>query len=136
MSVEMTDKEKISLLEDWTNELKEALHGTIREKGYYSVTNHKWEINYSSILTKLIQETGRFCENYASDLFIQWKYRIDDRLENGTIIDGTEVFAIRENSVDNKEQYEFHKDEHRYYRAVWFLDIKINNCTIEMVLHK
>lgn len=27
-----------------------------------------FEINYSSILTKLIQECGRLCENYASDL--------------------------------------------------------------------
>ena len=32
----------------------------------------KWEINYSSILTKLIQAAGSTCESYASDLFIDW----------------------------------------------------------------
>lgn len=31
-----------------------------------------FDINYSSILTKLIQECGRLCEFYASDLFITW----------------------------------------------------------------
>ena len=30
-------------------------------------------INYSSILSELIQLAGRYCDSYASDLFIMWE---------------------------------------------------------------
>ena len=83
--------------------LKEALHGTVRAKGRRYLGNRRYEINESSILTKLIQEAGRWCENYASDLFIQWKYRIDSKIEDGTIETTREIFAFRENGVDHKE---------------------------------
>ena len=57
-------------------ELRSALAGTITETGSYNPLEGKWEINYSSILTRLIQEAGRWCEYYASDLFVQQKYSI------------------------------------------------------------
>ena len=41
-----------------------------------------WDINTSGILTQLIQDAGRYCDSYASDLFIQWKYDIEDHLLN------------------------------------------------------
>lgn len=54
---------EIKYRDEQIKDLKEELAGTKREKG-------GWRINYSSILSKLIQEAGRWCEHYASDLFI------------------------------------------------------------------
>ena len=117
-------------------ELRSALAGTITETGSYNPLEGKWEINYSSILTRLIQEAGRWCESYASDLFVQWKYKIDQKLDNGTLYTNTFVFAFRDSGVDSEEWYENHKNEHNYYRAVWFLDVFTDKGKIKMMLHK
>ena len=117
-------------------ELRSIIAGTITETGSYNPLEGKWEINTSSILTRLIQEAGRWCESYASDLFVQWKYRIDQKLDNGTLYTDTFVFAFRDSGVDSEEWYENHKNEHNYYRAVWFLDVETNEGKIKMTLHK
>ena len=117
-------------------ELRSALSGTITETGSYNPLEGKWEINYSSILTRLIQEAGRWCESYASDLFVQWKYRIDQKLDNGTLYTDTFVFAFRDGGVDHEEWYENHKNEYNYYRAIWFLDVVTDEGKIKMTLHK
>ena len=117
-------------------ELRSALSGTITETGSYNPLEGKWEINYSSILTRLIQEAGRWCEYYASDLFVQWKYSIDQKLDNGTLYTDTFVFAFRDSGVDHEEWYENHKNEYNYYRAVWFLDVVVDEGKIKMTLHK
>ena len=117
-------------------ELRSSLAGTITETGSYNPLEGKWEINYSSILTRLIQEAGRWCESYASDLFVQWKYKIDQKLDNGTLYTDTFVFAFRDSGVDSEEWYENHKNEHNYYRAVWFLDVLTDKGKIKMMLHK
>ena len=117
-------------------ELRSALSGTITETGSYNPLEGKWEINYSSILTRLIQEAGRWCEHYASDLFVQWKYEIEQKLDNGTLETDTFVFAFRDSGVDSEEWYENHKNEHNYYRAVWFLDVVVDEGKIKMTLHK
>ena len=117
-------------------ELRSIISGTITETGSYNPLEGKWEINYSSILTRLIQEAGRWCESYASDLFVQWKYGIDQKLDNGTLYTDTFVFAFRDSGVDSEEWYENHKNEHNYYRAVWFLDVVTDEGKIKMTLHK
>ena len=117
-------------------ELRSALSGTITETGSYNPLEGKWEINYSSILTRLIQEAGRWCESYASDLFVQWKYGIDQKLDNGTLYTNTFVFAFRDSGVDHEEWYENHKNERNYYRAVWYLDVLTDKGKIKMMLHK
>lgn len=127
---------EIEYRDEQIKDLREALAGTKREIGYFDQLKGKWEINYSLILTKLIQEAGRWCEYYASDLFTIWKYNFDKKLDNGTI--GTEqfVFGFRSDGVDHKEWYELHKNDVGRYRAVWFLDVTVNNGKMEMVLHK
>ena len=117
-------------------DLRSIISGTITETGSYNPLEGKWEINYSSILTRLIQEAGRWCESYASDLFVQWKYGIDQKLDNGTLYTDTFVFAFRDSGVDSEEWYENHKNEHNYYRAVWFLDVLTDKGKIKMTLHK
>ena len=117
-------------------DLRSIISGTITETGSYNPLEGKWKINYSSILTRLIQEAGRWCESYASDLFVQWKYGIDQKLDNGTLYTDTFVFAFRDSGVDSEEWYENHKNEHNYYRAVWFLDVLTDKGEIKMMLHK
>lgn len=127
-------------MEDYRDEqiknLKEALAGTKREIGCFNQLKGKWEINYSSILTKLIQEAGRWCEYYASDLFILWKYDIDKKLNDGTMNTEQFVFGFRNDGIDRKEWYKLHKNDTDRYRAVWFLDVTVNDGKMEMVLHK
>lgn len=117
-------------------ELKAIINGTITETGAYNMHLGKWEINTSSILTRLIQEAGRWCVHYASDLFVQWKYEIESKLDNGTLESDTFVFAMYRSGVHHKAWYENHKDEPNYYRAVWFLDVETNEGKIKMTLHK
>ena len=69
--------------------------------GYLSRDN-TWDINYSSQLTALIQSAGRFCEHYASDLFIDWT-GIFKRLNTEDIFtDGKYeyLFGMRDSGVD------------------------------------
>lgn len=126
-------------MEDYRDEqikdLKEALAGTKREIGHFNSLKGKWEINYSSILTKLIQEAGRWCEYYASDLFVTW-HNIDKSLDDGTIDTEQFVFGFRKDGVDHKEWYELHKNDVGRYRAVWFLDVTVNDGKMKMILHK
>lgn len=117
-------------------ELRSIVAGTITETGSYDMLKRKWEINYSSILNRLIHEAGRWCEYYASDLFIQWKYEIDNKIEDGTLESNTFVFAMYNSGVHHKEWYENHRDEPNYYRAVWFLDVETEEGKIKMTLHK
>lgn len=121
---------------------RKALCGTIEATGSLETVyardgiRHKWAVNVSDILTKLIKEVGRLCDNYASDLFIEWN-EIQKKLDNGTMCgDELYVFAIRDGGVDHEQWYENHKDEPNYYRAVWFLNVYTNDGQIKMILHK
>jgi hypothetical protein len=133
----MTEQEKWEFEnKDKTIErLQAALRGEITAHG--ELVKGKWDINYSGILTQLIQEAGRWCVRYASDLFIEWE-TLKKKLDNGDLF-GKEnefVFAFRENGVDDDSYYERHKTDEDYYRSVWFLDITVAEDTITMHLHK
>lgn len=99
------------------------------------------EINLSEIYTVLIQEAGRWCESYASDLLHdianvkaaldypdEWeKCRHFQKADNGN--DSVYFrFGFRANGVDHKEYIESAlKNEHEkyhYYRSIWELRIE------------
>jgi hypothetical protein len=134
----MTEQEKMELKlsykEEQIEELREIVAGDVKEIGCYNAQSHKWDINYSSILTKLIQEAGRWCEHYASDLFIYWS-SIVEKLDNGTMETSQYVFAFYDSGVADKNSYE-HCQNRNIYRKVWFLDVKTDDETIKMYLHK
>ena len=91
----------------------------------YSKVGH-WDINYSDILTQLIQSCGRYCKRYASDLFIDWQDVVRE-LEKGEPINETYIFGIRTDGVDHKSFYEQRKDsksKYDWYHEVWELTIK------------
>ena len=79
----------------------------------YSQDGH-WDINYSEILTRLIQSAGQYCKHYASDLFIDWN-RVVRELDKGEAINETYIFGIRDMGVDHKFYYENRKEHPEIY---------------------
>ena len=130
MSMEM------EIMKERIEELEDVLNGTIREHGSFNYAEHKFDINTSAILTKLIQEAGRWCCSYASDLFIEWKYNVDQPLANGTMTDTKLMFCFREFGVDDENAYMHNQSNYYYYRSVWTLTVKVDNGKINMVLEK
>lgn len=122
-------------------ELRKVIAGTVEAVGSWSEiytprgVEGKWDINVSSILTKLIHEVGLARKSYASDLFVSWN-EVQKKLDNGTMRSEQFVFAIRDSGVDHKEWYELHKDDRNYYLDVWFLDVETTERQIKMILHK
>lgn len=113
-------------------------------KAYYSnvieESGRDFEINYSFILTKLIQECGRLCERYASDLFITWN-RIVRELEERTMETSSYLFGIRERGVDHTEfvlsRYNNYGYQAMYeYRKIYRLDIIVEDDSIKMKLYE
>ena len=89
-----TPKTLIQTIEQYDNAMMEASH-----------EGHIMDVNASSILTKLIQDAGRFAESYASDLFILWESFMDTlkKLDKEEIFMGTVFatsFGIRRFGVD------------------------------------
>ena len=105
----------------------------------YGWWSHSWnprfDVNYSSILTKLIQEAGRWCESYASDLFIDWTSLVEkwaDRDYEG----GSYLFGFRQNGVDHLEYVlsRLNSGDSKEYRAVWRLDVEVEEDKLTMKL--
>lgn len=102
-----------------------------------------WRLNYSSILTQLIQYAGRFCESYASDLFIIWKYCVEDKLKDYNLESYSVTFGFRDSGVDHDVSTDTEKivvakhmkENIYYYRKVTKLEITIdgNNITMELI---
>lgn len=112
-------------------------------KTYYSkvieAEGRDFDINHSSILTKLIQECGRLCESYASDLFITWS-RIERELKSRTMETSAYLFGIREMGVDHTEFVlsRCNNGSRAYYeyRKIYRLDITIEDDLIRMELYE
>ena len=105
-------------------------------RGYYS---GRYEINYTGILSRLIQEAGRFCEYFASDLFIDWESVVDyiEHAEPGQ--KETFLFGFRQSGVDHKafvlSRYENNgHNAQNAYRSLWRLDIETKENDMIMTL--
>ena len=97
--------------------------------GRWSNYAGKYDVNYSTILTKLIQEAGRWCESYASDLFFDWIH-VENILSNREAKNEKLVFGFRKYGVDHLE-YSLHQlnsgCSSDYYRSIWMLEILVDN---------
>lgn len=123
----LTNKQKIefaNLFDKYSIDSKPIVE--TGERSYYEAPG--FYINYSSILTKLIQEAGRYCESFASDLFIDWR-GIDSKLGDGTMETTSYLFGFRESGVDHIDYVWSHLEnsiiDHYYYRSIWKLDIEV-----------
>lgn len=107
-------------------------HKTIKATGRFcpnSWFGKYWDINYSDILSKLIQETGRLCDHYASDLFISWN-EIEEGLKNPDWHGGKFLFGLRDSGVDhNSFVLSRYNQEQRYarynYRKMYLLIVTV-----------
>lgn len=111
----------------------------ITATGYADSRDH-FDINSSSILTTLIQEAGRYCESFASDLFIDWQRVLEtiDAARPGDL-QVSFLFGFRQNGVDHDSfifsrfnQYDYHAKHE--YRSLWRLDITFPGREIVMKL--
>lgn len=62
------------------------------------------DVNYSDILTKLIQEAGRICNYYASDLFIHWEYKVHDLIKHNALKSITYNIGFRLSGIEMEEK--------------------------------
>ena len=109
--------------------------------GYWSDTSG-FDINLSSELTFLMKEAAKYCENYASDLFISWNSLLRC-LKN---FEGSKfeyhVFGFRKQGVDhdsyvycNLEDYMLHPEFIRQkYGKVYILRLERKGRDIETLL--
>lgn len=106
----------------------------------------KWNVNTSTILTELIQNAGRWCERYASDLFISWT-TVEKYLKNPHPENKSFLFGFRQNGVDHAEFVICRYNQNEYtdeYRAIYRLDIELvetedkywNDDKIRMTLYR
>lgn len=101
----------------------------IIEKGRRQSNDGLYSVNLSSILTRLIQDTGRFCDTHADDVLFDIenivdtaKRGVEGRVPNVTI----KAVGIRANGVDGAEYIfnnmnnNWHDD---YYRRIYGIRI-------------
>lgn len=99
-------------------------------------------INYSEILSRLINEAGQVCRSYSSDLFISWENLLLDisktEEENAEII---RYFGFREFGVDHEAYVKTRLSapdcygDHPYY-SIFKLTVSLKGDRIEMKLEQ
>ena len=113
---------------------------TVESFGYAN-THGEYDINLSSVLTRLIQEAGRYCEHYASDLFIDWQTVENAMKTTAPVVNETYLFGFRQNGVDHTEfilckakDSACYGDIFTVYRSMWRLDFTGDRSKISAVL--
>lgn len=112
-----TDERKKINFNDIFSKNDNVMNETYAKADSYGAYN----INLSGVLTTLIQYAGKYCEFYASDLFISWQHVLDIIKEAQPGDEHIEVFGFRKSGVDHEE---FIKNGSNIYRSV--LAVKIS----------
>jgi hypothetical protein len=116
----------------------------ITEKGrfdsYDSCTDN---LNLSAILTKLIQEAGRWCESFASDLFVDWGAILHHLDQLGPDSENRSfLFGFRKDGVDHTEwvlsRFNNYNAAARslIYRKIYRLDVWVRNREVLLRLYE
>lgn len=104
---------------------------------YLTYDNHKIvdasgdlkTLNWSSIKTKLIQLSGRFCDSFASDIVIDIN-SIQKKMDKNELKDGDFfLFGFREMGVDHNSFIECKNvnELKSEYREIWKMDVAIDD---------
>lgn len=107
---------------------------TIKAYGFWDTFHGQWAINTSEILSQLIKDAGRYCEHYASDLFITWEYEVEDFLKKGCRESETIRFGFRNMGVDHETWIEINEMIPEYYNVIRELKIEVENNSITMTM--
>lgn len=110
--------------------------GEWRERLFEGTYEGRYEVNCTSILTKLIQEAGRFCLHYASDLFICWKAFEKTLEEYANNEESAFFFGFREDGVDDAESITSTPLGRRpyYYRSIYAVVVQKDGTRIKLTL--
>ena len=98
----------------------------IEKTGHYYADH--LEINTSSILTRLIQEAGRWCERFASDIVLEWNFAYRDMCQLKPGETESRLLGFRESGVDGTDfvLLQFGMDDAKashYYRKLYRFDM-------------
>ena len=109
----------------------ELLMKPIMEEANFNQNSGFYEWNNSTILTELIHAAGRWCERFASDLFIDWM-QVESDIQYGYENDLSEncyLFGFRKDGVDHTA-YIFNRAKESsiyriedFYRALYKLTV-------------
>lgn len=105
----------------------------ISECGY--ILNGQYSVNISNIMTRLIQETGRYCESYASDIYYTLKeleeYTEKIKNRNELVLIGMcdcGIHEINADTIGNPDTFPYR------YRKIYGIRIVSNEKKISVVL--
>ena len=105
--------------------------GQLIEKPY-RFSNEVWQINYSSILTRLIQLAGRFCESYASDLFIYWD-KFDPKKKDENYKGEYLLLGMHDTGIDyNESVLKNYNNNIYFYRKIVSIETVVENNKLTM----
>lgn len=126
-------------MKNWTLEDLKSL--SVDESTELQSTGHTGRFgvnfNYSNIQSRLIQEAGRWCKRYASDILYNLS-EIERELDSPNLEKSIHFFGFRENGVDHAEFILSQLNggsPKEIYRAVWKLEISVTNesrCTMSL----
>lgn len=124
-------------MKNWT--LEDLKSFPVDESTALGVTGYvgRFGVNYTSIQSRLIQEAGRWCKRYASDILYDLS-EIERELGSPNLEKSTHFFGFRENGVDHAEFILSRLNggsPKEVYRAVWKLEISVTNerrCTMSL----
>ena len=107
---------------------------TITAFGFLDTMHNRWAINTSDILSQLIKDAGRYCTNYASDLFIIWVDEVENYLKLGCRENETIRFGFRDYGVDHETWIQLCEMNPNYYSVIRELKIEVENNSITMTM--
>lgn len=102
-------------------------------EGKWNSKKNEYEVRYASILSKLIEQAGRWCENYSSDLFTHWD-AIRKEFSFLHMDEETKCYMLgfRKNGVDIVHNTE--KANLDEYRSIWAVEITYTGKELTMKL--
>lgn len=111
--------------------IAEARGQWVGDKSYYP-NSWGWNINMSSILTELIHYAGRYVDKWASDLFITWTYKVENRANmtdqnwKDTIYIGFREWGVDDSAEpwgEGNRVFDQRNENLHYYRRIVKLEI-------------
>lgn len=102
-----------------------------------SAGNLVTESYFPSILSVLIGEAGRYCENHSSDIFVMWNSVLHRMIEHPE--ETVYLFGFRQNGVDNMFEILLKCNDNCYigvheYRSIWRMELTREQETIGTVV--
>ena len=122
-------------LEDFKINKEKCKFHELGTYGEFCFNHGDFYLNYSSLLTELIHAAGRYCEYYASDLFIIWTGLIN-RMKTPEFKGEKLVLGFREMGIDKDEKVVmYYNTTPYYYRKIYVIEVEVHGSKIDMYMN-